>query len=415
VLGVQSLDIGAILAQLPAGLGLAVMPQGADVVVAIAPDEVVRLPAGGAADPFGAVDALAPGWWTGFVAYESGRHVEAIAPPGVTRPADPTRSPVPDLLLARFDARLVLDAAGDARLVGDGRGAPLLAAALDAVRRGGAALDTRLRAARPTRWYSTMARGRFVERVNEIVEAIHAGDVYQVNLTRQLRTPDRVDPVALFRRILRAHPAAHRGLFVLDDIAVVGASPERYLAWHDDAVETRPIKGTARDAAALAVSAKDRAENVMIVDLARNDLGRIAVPGSVDVPALCAIESHPGLHHLVSTVRATRRPGISTGRMLRSTFPPASITGAPKPSVMQHIATLEDEPRGVYCGAFGWLDTREGTGDLAVAIRTFVMQDGVTSFGVGAGITADSDPDAEWEETELKAERLIALAGGDRP
>jgi para-aminobenzoate synthetase component 1 len=162
---------------------------------------------------------------------------------------------------------------------------------------------------------------------------------------------------------------------------------------------------------ALRASAKDRAENVMIVDLARNDLGRVCEPGSVRVPELCRLEAHPGLVHLVSTVRGELRPGVGLGGLVRATFPPASITGAPKPRVLQEIEDLEPVRRGVYCGAVGWVDTTRGRADLAVAIRTFVVAGGTTTLGIGAGITADSDPAAEWHETELKAARLLTVAG----
>src|SRR5262249_40984823 len=214
-----------------------------------------------------------------------------------------------------------------------------------------------------------------------------------------------------------AHPSAY-GSFLrvgatpgAPDIAVVSASPERFLSWRGPDVETCPIKGTGTDPAALRASVKDRAENVMIVDLARNDLGRVCEPGSVVVPALCAVEAHPGLHHLVSTVRGRRRAGTGAGTLVRATFPPAAVTGAPKPRVMQIIEDLEPVPRGVYCGAVGWIDTEQDAGDLNVAIRTFTIPRGCAQLGVGAGIVADSQPASEWAETELKAARLLDAAG----
>jgi anthranilate/para-aminobenzoate synthase component I len=182
-------------------------------------------------------------------------------------------------------------------------------------------------------------------------------------------------------------------------------------------VETRPIKGTAGQRSVLVRSAKDRAENVMITDLARNDLGRVCIPGSVAVPALCAAEAHPGLWHLVSTVTGELRPGVGTGALVRATFPPASVTGAPKPRVLQAIEDLEPVTRGVYCGAVGWIGEldqpppRHAALELNVAIRTFQILEGRTHLGVGGGITVDSDPAAEWRETELKAARLLAVAG----
>jgi para-aminobenzoate synthetase component 1 len=196
------------------------------------------------------------------------------------------------------------------------------------------------------------------------------------------------------------------------EVGVVSASPERFLSWRDGLLETRPIKGTDTSAARLLASAKDRAENVMIVDLARNDLGRCCDYGTVHVPELCAAEPHPGLVHLVSTVRGRRRRGVGLADIIRATFPPASVTGAPKPRVLQVIEDLEPCRRGVYCGAVGWIDTEHDRGDLAVAIRTFTVTHGETRLGTGAGIVADSDPTREWEETRLKVARLARVADG---
>jgi para-aminobenzoate synthetase component 1 len=212
---------------------------------------------------------------------------------------------------------------------------------------------------------------------------------------------------------LRAHnPAPHEALVPVGDVVVVSASPERFLRVDGRRVVTRPIKGTSSDADALRSSAKDRAENVMIVDLARNDLGRVCEYGSVDVPELCTLESHPGLFHLVSTVRGTLRSTVPTSELIRATFPPASVTGCPKPRVLQIIEELEPTRRGVYCGAVGFVDADRGVVDLNVAIRTFTVGADRTTLGVGAGIVADSDPAAEWEETELKARRLLRVASG---
>jgi para-aminobenzoate synthetase component 1 len=260
--------------------------------------------------------------------------------------------------------------------------------------------------------------------VRTIVDHIEAGDCYQVNLTRRLTCDQPADPVALWNALETGNPAPHASFFragadvgraIGTDFAVVSASPERFLRLDGRQVETRPIKGTAVSPARLRASAKDRAENVMIVDLARNDLGRVCVPGSIHVPDLCALEAHPGLVHLVSTVRGSLREGVGLGGVLRATFPPASVTGAPKPRVLQEIEDLEPVRRGVYCGAVGWVDTVNDRADLAVAIRTFVVAGDQTQLGVGGGITADSDPAAEWRETELKAARLLTVVGaGDR-
>ncbi len=175
-------------------------------------------------------------------------------------------------------------------------------------------------------------------------------------------------------------------------------------------MESKPIKGTA--AAPDGFLPKDRAENVMIVDLVRNDLGRVCEPGTVTVPALFDVEEHPGLHHLVSTVRGRLRPGVGWPALLGATFPPGSVTGAPKLAALSTIAALEPASRGVYCGAVGWVDSDRGTGDLNVAIRTFWFADGEVRFGTGGAVTWDSTPEGEWEETELKARRLIRVASG---
>jgi para-aminobenzoate synthetase component 1 len=196
-------------------------------------------------------------------------------------------------------------------------------------------------------------------------------------------------------------------------IFVASASPERFLRRDRDWVESSPIKGTA--ATVDGFVAKDRAENVMIVDLVRNDLGRVCDYGSISVPALCELESHPGLFHLVSTVRGRLRHGMTWADLLHATFPPGSVTGAPKLASLKMISALEPVNRGPYCGAIGWVDADRRQGDLNVAIRTFWMDESGLHFGTGAAITWDSTPEGEWSETALKAQRLISLASGRSP
>jgi para-aminobenzoate synthetase component I len=216
------------------------------------------------------------------------------------------------------------------------------------------------------------------------------------------------DVLGLAALLARGNPAPHAGLLRLPGIEVVSASPETYLCRDGDRITSRPIKGTGRTAADMAE--KDAAENVMIVDLVRNDLGRISRTGSVTVPALLAVETHPGLAHLVSTVSGLLVEGVGWPEIFAATFPPGSVTGAPKSSALTLIRALEPVPRGAYCGAFGWVDADTRTADLAVAIRTFARADGMLTFGTGAGITWGSDPEAEWQETELKASLLLRLA-----
>jgi para-aminobenzoate synthetase component 1 len=194
----------------------------------------------------------------------------------------------------------------------------------------------------------------------------------------------------------------------LPGIQVASASPELYLSRDGDIVESKPIKGTGRTPDDLLP--KDHAENIMIVDLVRNDLGRVAEVGSVSVPALCALEEYPGLVHLVSTVRARLSSDTGWPELVQATFPPGSVTGAPKSSALTLLDELEPVPRGPYCGAIGWVDADSRRGALAVGIRSFWAEDDLLKFGTGAGITWHSDPRREWRETELKAARLLEVA-----
>ncbi len=247
-----------------------------------------------------------------------------------------------------------------------------------------------------------------------IRDAIGRGEVYQVNLTRRLSTPIAADTeiAALGAALAVGNPAPFSAVVSLpaQGIEVASASPERFLTRRGDHVRSSPIKGTASSAGALLE--KDRAENVMIVDLVRNDLGRVCEFGSVAVPLLLDVEAHPGLVHLVSTVEGRLRPGHGWADLVAATFPPGSVTGAPKLAALEHIARLEKGPRGIYCGAVGWVDADRREGELNVAIRTFWAEDGRLHFGTGGGITWDSTPEGEWAETELKAHRLLQVASG---
>ena len=265
-------------------------------------------------------------------------------------------------------------------------------------------------------WRSSLDRDEFMAGVSAIRGAISRGDVYQVNLCRVLSAPlpPNADVAALGASLAVGNPAPYSAVVRLPEhgVQVASASPERFLARRGAAVESRPIKGTA--ALPEGFTEKDRAENVMIVDLVRNDLGRVCETGSVRVDALCAVEAHPGLHHLVSTVSGRLRAGAGWPELIAATFPPGSVTGAPKQAALDVIAQLEPESRGPYCGAVGWVDADRGAGDLNVAIRTFWAADGRLHFGTGGGITWGSTPEGEWAETELKAHRLLSLAS-DQP
>jgi len=266
----------------------------------------------------------------------------------------------------------------------------------------------------PDGWASSLSEAEFKAGVRSIRAAIEAGDVYQVNLTRRLSAPmpDGGDVAALGAALAEGNPAPYSAVVrvPVEGCLVASASPERFLRRDGDTVESGPIKGTAPEPGGL--TSKDRAENVMIVDLVRNDLGRVCDFGSVTVPSLLAVEDHPGLVHLVSTVRGRLRRGCGWADAIAATFPPGSVTGAPKVAALDQIAALEPVPRGVYCGAVGWVDADRREGDLNVAIRTFWVEDDQLHFGTGGGITWDSDPDDEWAETELKARNLLRVASG---
>ena len=260
-------------------------------------------------------------------------------------------------------------------------------------------------------WRSSLDQAAFEEGVRTIREHIAAGDVYQVNLTRRLSAPlvPDADILGLGSALAGGNPAPHAAVVRLPahGIHLASASPERFLQRARRLVRSQPIKGTA--ASADGFLAKDRAENVMIVDLVRNDLGRVCEFGSVEVTGLCEVEAHPGLVHLVSTVEGTLRPDVGWPELLDATFPPGSVTGAPKLAAMEVIHALEPVPRGPYCGGIGWVDGDSSTGDLNVAIRTFWFEEGELHLGTGGGITWDSTPEGEWDETELKARRLLSV------
>jgi para-aminobenzoate synthetase component 1 len=263
-------------------------------------------------------------------------------------------------------------------------------------------------------WRSSLDHDGYCAGVADIRASIAAGDVYQVNLCRVLAAPRPAgaDVAALGAALAEGNPAPYSAVVRLPahGVEVASASPERFLRRDGDALESKPIKGTAAEPDGFLP--KDRAENVMIVDLVRNDLGRVCEYGSVAVPSLLAVEPHPGLHHLVSTVRGRLRPGLGWAAVIDATFPPGSVTGAPKLAALEVIDRLEPTSRGVYCGAVGWVDADRRRGDLNVAIRTFWLTEGEVRFGTGGGITWDSTPEGEWEETELKARNLIRVASG---
>ncbi len=263
---------------------------------------------------------------------------------------------------------------------------------------------------------SNFDRPSYLKAAQRAIDYIHAGDCFQVNLSQRLLHRATLPPLELYDRLRRRNPAPFAGYFDLGDFAIAGASPERFLRVDRGEVSTRPIKGTRprgatpeedeRQKRALLDSAKDRAENVMIVDLLRNDLGRVCAYGSVRVEALCRLESYRTVHHLVSEVRGRLRPGLGPVDLLRAAFPGGSVTGAPKVRAMEIIAELEPTARGPYCGSLGYLGF-DGSMDTNILIRTFTVGKGWIQFPVGGGIVADSTPEGEYAETLHKAEGLL--------
>ncbi|PWV77399.1 aminodeoxychorismate synthase component I [Halomonas sp. A11-A] len=271
-----------------------------------------------------------------------------------------------------------------------------------------------------------LSRADYLARFAAVQRYIRAGDCYQINLAQRFSAPYVGDLWAAYCRLRQATPTPYAGYMAWPaargEQALLSLSPERFLECRDGRVETRPIKGTRprgatpaddrRLACELAASLKDRAENVMIVDLLRNDLGRVCRPGSVRVPQLCSLESYANVHHLVSVVTGELAPGRTPLELLAAAFPGGSITGAPKVRAMQIIEELEPSRRSAYCGSLGYVDVR-GRMDTSIAIRTAVADDGQLHLWGGGGLVADSEGEAEYQETLDKIGHLMAALADD--
>ena len=415
-------DVLASLAGLPGAFALAVPDASRPVtLLGCAPVDELRVDAN-AVDPLGEVvefvertrvaEPTLPfplgGGVVGCFAYELG----AAAVPGLARSA----ASGPLAVLRRYDPLLVFDHRRGEYMVVGTRTAPAWLERLAAPTPvwDGALAATELRAA--------FDREAYRAAIARIHAYLRAGDVYQVNLTQPFTVPLLAPAWALYARLAARHPAAYAAYLDLGDAQVVANSPELLLRRRGLDVETRPIKGTrprdadaTRDAALraeLSADPKERAEHVMIVDLERNDLGRVASYGSVRVTAHAAVDSHPTLHHLVSVVQARLRPDVGWRELIAATFPGGSVTGAPKRRAMEIIAELERSPRGFYTGAIGLIDPR-GHCELGLPIRTGVVRDGVLQYHAGGGIVVDSDADRELDECWLKTAAVRAALGND--
>ncbi|QDT89511.1 aminodeoxychorismate synthase component I [Gimesia algae] len=265
--------------------------------------------------------------------------------------------------------------------------------------------------------FSNFCKAEFQDRVSQIIEYIYAGDIFQANFSHRLLSRTTSHPAELYLNLRSKNPAPFAGYFGWDDWAVLSASPERFLNVSGSEVETRPIKGTRRRKYVpeadlltrdeLRESEKDQAENVMIVDLLRNDLSRVCLPGSIRVPQLCSVETYETVQHLVSEVRGQLKPDTTVWDLLAASFPGGSITGAPKVRSMEIIAELEPTVRGPYCGCLFYAGLN-GEFDSNILIRTFTVRKGWIQFPVGGGIIAQSQPRLEYEETLHKAAGMIA-------
>ncbi|MFB9133925.1 aminodeoxychorismate synthase component 1 [Vibrio olivae] len=267
-------------------------------------------------------------------------------------------------------------------------------------------------------WQSNMSPCAYADKFNSVQQYLHAGDCYQINLAQRFRAEYQGSEWQAYQA-LEAHNLAPFSAFIrLEDTAIISVSPERFIQLNQDTIETKPIKGTRprstdpvadkANADELANAPKDQAENLMIVDLLRNDIGRVATPSSVQVPKLFDIESFPAVHHLVSTIRAQLDTGYRPADLLRAAFPGGSITGAPKVRAMAIIEELEPHRRSAYCGSIGYI-SRHGHMDTSITIRTLVAHQNHLYAWAGGGVVADSQCDSEYQETLDKLSRILPI------
>ena len=382
-------------------------PFGTRSLLAVAPDATIQQATGAglpAIPPRLVHEAGGEGVWIGAIAYDAGLDLLGIA--GRHAPRDPA-------VLAHYH-RTYAEHDGAWRVHGpDGPTRALLEAAIAS---DDPPAPTAVPAARTAT--SGLDRATFTARAREVQRLIAAGEAFEINLAHLMRTPWADGGWALFERLVAVSPADHAAYLAGDGVELASVSPEVFLHVRDGRAETRPIKGTRRRgaddaedaalAAELTASAKDRAENVMIVDLLRNDLTATAEPGSVRVTALCELERTEHVMHLVSAIESRVRADVRLPDVLVSCFPGGSITGAPKRRAMELIDRLEADARGFYCGSVFAYEPARRSLAASIAIRTAVVADGEARYGAGGAVTLLSDPDEEAEETLVKARPFLA-------
>ncbi|MCL2914009.1 aminodeoxychorismate synthase component I [Shewanella corallii] len=361
----------------------------------------------------GACELPFSGGAMGAFGYDLGRSIEKL-PATAHRDID-----LPDLNLGFYDWALIRDYQKQAWFLVHARGQQ----ALEAQQR---QLETLLSQSAPAEapfalegdWHSQISKQAYLDKFDAVQEYLHSGDCYQINLTQRFECNYTGDEWQAYLKLRHSNSAPFSAFMRLPQQAVLSISPERFIKLESGKIETKPIKGTlpryadpTEDQAAakqLANSPKDRAENLMIVDLLRNDIGKVAAPGSVSVPKLFDVESFPAVHHLVSTVTATLNQGNEATHLLRAAFPGGSITGAPKIRAMEIIEELEPSRRNLYCGSMGYI-SQDGKMDTSITIRTLVAEKGKLYCWAGGGIVADSNGDCEYQETFDKVSRILPI------
>jgi para-aminobenzoate synthetase component I len=347
------------------------------------------------------------GGWAGFVSYDYGRHLEPKA-------KIPAFTPLcPDMVFHLFETVIAIDHLQErAWIIGGSR--QDIAELEILLSRPRQPLGERVRG----QFKSTISQAHHEANVQSAVDYILAGDIFQANITQtfEAKAQKGIDAFALYDQLREKNPAPFAALMDYDEVKIISSSPERLIRYDGRTAEARPIKGTRKrdddpvnDAVLIAdlqSSRKDRAENVMIVDLLRNDLSIVSKPGSVKVPVLCGLETYANVHHLVSVVQGELFDDVTAVGLLQAVFPGGSITGAPKVRAMEIIAELEAAPRGIYCGAMGYLSFN-GTSDFNIGIRTVQVNGGIVRVQGGGGITARSEPAAEYEESLVKVRRIM--------